>query len=336
MPKSKHNLAIFSAGAFTPEQKDGKATLPTSLLVLPWGANDTSYGKVIVNEHTLSVLSANQQLFKHPRVALDFNHNSVESAPSYKGEPVKIACFGAPRVVPGEGIYLDIDPATWTPEGKDHVLNGHYPELSAAVKRNAKGEVVFLHSAALARQGDIKGLTTLSVNLDTIDLMKDISNLDPNAVRATANVFLSAMKLAPIPDDAQPDAVLSALEGGLAKITELQAGPSTKEPDGDEKSVTTLSARLDSLERRHLVERASREGKVIPLADADLAKLDLITLSAMIDKLPVTLDVDKRPGVDAALSAKTSDCGMTDSLRTTLQGMGLTEEDFKKYGPKNA
>ena len=58
-----------------------------------------------------------------------------------------------PRVIPGEGLF--IENLRWTPEGEASVKGGHHPDLSPAIKTNDAGEVVFVHSAALCRQGGV-------------------------------------------------------------------------------------------------------------------------------------------------------------------------------------
>lgn len=335
MSKTRHELTFLSAAKLAVEEKDGARQLPKSLLVFPWGTQDTNQGKHICNGHTLSVLHSNQQLYKMPRIALDFQHNTVPGTPAYK-EPAKVACFGTPRVVEGEGIMLDIDEATWTPEGREHVLNGHYPELSIAPKRNAKGEITFLHSVALCRAGEVKGLSSLSisVNLDPNNAIMDLTNLDPNTVRATANVFLKAAGLACIPDDAQPAAVLSALTGGVEKITTLAAAkPDATLAAGAVKpeDITALHARLDRQERRALVDKATAAGKVVPLADADIDKMEITTLSAMIEKLPVTVPLQQRSGDVTALAARAgADGQMTDADRVVCKNLGISEDAWKK------
>jgi phage I-like protein len=135
---------------------DGKE-LPNRLLIVPWGKTETIQGPIICNATTLRELPANQARRKRDRVALDFQHNTVEGSQFYKGEPAKVAAFASMEVVEGEGIYLSN--IEWTPDGKAFAADGHYPDLSPAIITNDKGEVVLVHSAGLVRQGEIDGMT---------------------------------------------------------------------------------------------------------------------------------------------------------------------------------
>jgi phage I-like protein len=117
---------------------------------------DPSY----VNATTARELPANQARRKRDRVALDFQHNTVDGSQFYKGEPAKIAAFASLEIVEGEGIYLSN--IEWTPDGKAFAADGHYPDLSPAIITNDKGEVMLVYSAGLARQGEIEGITLFS------------------------------------------------------------------------------------------------------------------------------------------------------------------------------
>jgi phage I-like protein len=117
----------------TPFSADLKA-LPSRLLVVPWGTHDTAQGKVICNSATMELLPRVQVELKRDRVALDFQHNTVEGSKFYLGEPAKVAAFGNIECVPDEGVFLTN--LEWTPEGKDIAPCGHYPDLSPTVIRD--------------------------------------------------------------------------------------------------------------------------------------------------------------------------------------------------------
>lgn len=139
-------IHTFRAGTDAP-LKD----LPSRLLVAKWGDTPSGRGVVRVNERTLALLPANQALRKFDRVALDFQHNTLTGK-----EPVKVAGYGTPNVVRGEGIWMEN--IEYTPEGKDVLPGGHYPDISPAIERDAEGTVIFLHSAGAVRQGELDGL----------------------------------------------------------------------------------------------------------------------------------------------------------------------------------
>ena len=137
-------------------------TLPSRLLIAPWGEHLTPKGRIVVGNRTLSQLAGNQRITQFERVALDFNHNTVPGAEAYQGEPAKVAAHGTPRILAGEGIVLEN--LEWTQEGKDFVGGGHYIDLSPTVLTDGNDEIVFLHSAAVCRQGCIPNLTLFSAD----------------------------------------------------------------------------------------------------------------------------------------------------------------------------
>lgn len=172
-----------------PSPLTGLKDLPSRILIGKWGRNETGKGGgFTVNERTAEILPRVQHALSYDRVALDFEHNTVptldadgkEVPPT---EPQKIAATGIPEVVRGEGLFLrDLK---WTPEGGEHALGGHYPDLSPAVKLNEAGEVLFLHSAGLCRQGSVLDLQLFSAALDAGQLAK-FSALTAFAARDTS------------------------------------------------------------------------------------------------------------------------------------------------------
>jgi phage I-like protein len=318
-------LACFKSGSLS---TDGK-TLPERLLVVPWGSVDTNQGKVTCNELALAVLKANQDAAKYDRVALDFSHNTVPGTEHYQGEPAKIAALGSLSIEQGRGIFLtDLE---WTPEGKEHALGGHYPDISPAVKRNDAGEVFFVHSVALCRQGEVDGLTLFSADIKNEHLMKtSLNDLDPAAVRATVNVFRVALGLPEIAEGAAADAITAGTTEAIDKITAMAKAGQPASAD-----TTALSARMDAIERNGIIALASSQGKVIPLTAEQIAATPVTTLSAMVEKLPVTVPVSAKTSENAKdLTVLSADGKTTAEMQSTLNRMGLSDDDFKKYGPK--
>jgi hypothetical protein len=125
-------------------------TFPSRLKVLSWGVNKTLKGDFIVDEQTVAIFDATQKSQGRARVVLDFEHNTVEGTPEYERsqEPRNVAGFWTPRVVPGEGIFLE-EPA-WTPSGRTSAHE--YEDLSAA-PFHQNGRVIGLHSVALTKAG---------------------------------------------------------------------------------------------------------------------------------------------------------------------------------------
>lgn len=153
-------LVAFNSGTRL-DVKSG-ASLPSRINVGPWGQHETSKGRITINETTARELPSNQRCANFDRVALDFNHNTVPGSESYRGEPALIAANATPGIVPGEGIIFD--QVEWTPEGRAHVTNGHYIDLSPTLQLNSGGEAVFIHSAALCRNGAIPNLSLFAAD----------------------------------------------------------------------------------------------------------------------------------------------------------------------------
>lgn len=154
-----HGGLIVLAGT---TEKIEAGALPKRLVVAPWGSHSTAKGQITINERTVAHLPGNQARSNFDRIALDFNHNTVPGSESYRGEPAKIAAHGTPRVQAGEGISMEA--LDWTPEGREFVGGNHYIDLSPTLQLNAAGEAVFIHSAAVCRQGAIPGLALFAAD----------------------------------------------------------------------------------------------------------------------------------------------------------------------------
>lgn len=284
----------FSLAAFASGQTFPKGELPERILVLPWGESHTRKGLVVCNATTLAQLPARQAAEKYDVVAFDFQHNTVKDGP----EPKPVAGYGIPEIVEDEGVYLSsID---YTPEGEQFLKGGHYPDISPAVIRNGKGEVLFLHSVGACRQGEIDGLTLFSAGaseaLDSFmadEEMPEGESTEPTGLRAVLVQLLNALN---------PEAAIAAdaSDGDIAAAATAAAEAMAKPAEGD-KVPAEFSARLVALEadlsasrRETLVARAAAEGKVIPLSADELGKVDITILSSMIDQLPVTVPLEAR------------------------------------------
>lgn len=317
--------------------------LPKRLLIVPWGKSETREGPVIVNDETEAVLHGNQIAKKFDRVPLDFNHNTVSGSPTYQKEPNQVAAWGIPEVVHGEGIFLNsID---WTPVGEEMARGGHYPDLSPALlKDEASGVVQFIHSAALCRNGEIDGLR-FSLNSATFDLStfsaktqtpkKGKSTMDYKALlltclglpqEATDDEIQTRVKAAQSDDDDEPnnpedkpgDAV-RALSAQVAKLTT---------------QVQTFSATTEKTEREAIVAKATRDGKVIPLSAEDITRTPITILSAMVEKLPVTVALDRQTPENIEVHGASALGGDTTQSESIRKNMGISEDDWKKFDPK--
>lgn len=308
---------------------------PTRLKVANWGKNEAlPIGKTpIVNETTIACLPHNQKLANFDQLCLDFQHNTLPGTEAYKAdkEPRNIAAKGYPEVISGDGLYLrDLE---WTPQGIAAFTGGHFPDLSPAAKLNDAGEIIFLHSAALCRQGSITGLHAFaaeklpamksnpSETSSTMDYKKILClMLGLDATKATdAEIETAATQFAS--DEKDEDGTKAATEA-VKPVAEKVTAMST--------SLVTLNARLDSIERANITARAIAAGKIVPMG---VEKLPLAEFKTMIDSLAADqVPLEKRTveGVQAfSASSKTIGANTADDqIRKTL---GISEETWKKY-----
>lgn len=326
-------LVAFQA----PEGIKASPELPRRLRIVPWGKSPTNDGDVVCNETTAAVLPQNQLSRHFDRVALDFQHNSVEGTKFYRGEPVKVAAYATPEVVPGEGIFLkDID---WTDIGKEMAAGGHYPDISPAIVKDKKtGIVHFVHSAALCRQGEIEGL---SLHSAAAALLSTFSAEKTKQGKSTMDYKAQLLGVLGLPDTASDDDIAARIK---VLGTDSDNKDSETPKDKPAESVKTLSARVSDLtkqiqtfaasneksQRDDLVARATREGKVIPLSAEHLASLPVTTLSAMVEKLPVTVPVERRT-VEGVEVHGASAIPVSTERKKIQENLGLSDEDMKKF-----
>lgn len=302
----------------SPSKIEAGKDLPTRLLIVPWGENKTNQGLVICNATTLADLLSNQKTAKRDRVALDFQHSTVESSKFYKGEPAKVAAFASLEVIDGEGVYLtNIE---WTAEGKEFAAGGHYPDLSPALVTNKAGEVILIHSAGLVRQGEIDGVTLFSA---------DALNSITQPISSTMNPKALLIKILGLSEDATDDQITSAAEafGKTEEVPEDVKAMSARLATV-EGTIKTFTAASEKNERENLIRTATASGKVIPLSADEIGETPVKILSAMIDKLPVTVPLEGRTGVVKEFSSGINNDPVADQIRENL---GISKEAWNKH-----
>ncbi len=155
--------------------------LPTTIKVLNWGLNETTNGDVELNQKTLDCFEAYlKKTGREVDCPIDFDHCSVAGSKEYvAGQPKAIAGYGTPRLVEGDGLYLD--DIEWTDMGKKFGKN--YKDLSPAAVVDSDGTVLGLDSVALTPTGAVRGLTFYSATTfqefeKQINNMKTIKNFN--------------------------------------------------------------------------------------------------------------------------------------------------------------
>jgi phage I-like protein len=168
----ENTLSVVALGAISNGALQNDS-LPTRIKVLDWGKNVTLDNPVYLDERSVKVFDSNQKKTGGKRVALDFDHCTVPDSSEYvKGQPKAIAAYGTPRIIPGDGLWLE--DLEYTPLGEENARN--YQDLSPAPIIDNEGVVIGLHSVALTPKGAIDGLTFYSAN-SLNDIMKKKSTM---------------------------------------------------------------------------------------------------------------------------------------------------------------
>ncbi len=306
---------LRAAKAPQPIGEGSAAALPDTFTILPWGRHETAKGVVIVNEHTMAVLEANQRLIKRPTIKGDFQHESAKPDGVVK-HPINFAVRSAvPRVVKDVGII--VEKADWTPAGLKHVPVD-YSDISATPYLDEQGRVIALHSFALCDHGEVDGAeighaipATLSADLALLTPTPPTPKKAPMNPRLLLLTTLSHFGVT-VPADASDDQ-LSALVGQLPKPAAPAAAPVTLSADSIKEilkaelaplsaEIATLKADKEGAAIQRLVDTAVMQGKLVTLSAEDLGKLGEASAKAYLDKLPAgQVPVSQRTPV--ALSA---------------------------------
>lgn len=321
--------------------------LPTRMKLLDWGTNQTIKGPVIVDAETVRQLSVNQAKNGYDRVAIDFNHQTVPGSEEYEKlikhrgsiDPLPVAGYGTPVVIPGDGLYLEN--IEWTPAGREAALNYH--DLSPTPLLNKKGEVVFLHSVALCRQGAVDGLSFFNASLLNLKPMAT-DNTTPNSAVDFRSLLVSILQKlgVSIPDGASDSDIASMVDqykapeapkGGDKKKGEDEDGgdaPPTTMTAGEQflfKQIQALRGDREVDAKNALVVRASQEGKVIPLGADEIKATPLAVLQVLVDKLPATV-----PTVPAQRGNGGGEQPVTLSAeeKAVIKNLGISEEAYLK------
>jgi hypothetical protein len=257
-------------------------TLPDRIKILNWGVNDSVKDvHPVVNEKTMPCLQRFMAKFGFDRVALDYEHNTVKGSPAFEAgsEPRKVAGYGIPTVIEGDGLYL-VD-MVYTPSGKENALE--FYDLSPAVQLADDGTVIFVHSAALCRQGAVKDLSFYTVDVDTAVTTTQGDDMDDALKQRLDKLETSLGDLSKQLEDSKPGEDLTALSTSVKNLTE---------------KVETFSAEfrgeLDKRDKGAILADATAAGKVVNMPDSTLEKFSVEELREHVKGIPVTVPVSRR------------------------------------------
>jgi phage I-like protein len=351
MPASPLKLLTLRSPAPQFDVAKGVAGLPTRILVMPWGRNETTQGPVIVNETTVKQLIAFNRSQNWDKAYFDFEHASIPGSPTYQGEPVKIAAPGVSldeggvEVVPGEGVYQRT--GAYTPVGAEAVAGGNYSDLSPVVKVNEAHEMIGLHSTAFCRHGATTGLIFLSAAT-----VEKTQKTKTNAMPQTAEELLAALReMLKLDTAATPSEVMTQLKAAMESETKTLSKPSENPPGNEEvkklsgsitqlltlvqaqgDQIKTLSANHASGERSGIIAAALVAGKQVPAMAKDLP---LDQLKLLCAELPVTVPVGERQTASTLMLSGLTQIEDPELAKLDAE-MGITAEERQKYLGKKA
>jgi hypothetical protein len=270
---------------------------------------------VILDESSVAALAANQRALGFDRVALDFEHNTVPGSPEYERtkEPRDIAAYGTPKLIAGDGLYLEA--LDWTPSGKVNAKN--FADLSPTVARTEDGRVTFVHSAGLVRNGSVFDLSFFSAHQPqphknmpeqfiTLVALGAALGLPNTATEADVTAKLKTLTSI-TPFDAKPILDrLATIEGTVSTLAKDKDGkvvdltPLTSRLDKVENLLNSTAAGQEAAEKNRLIACFSAEGKVPLNAErkaftaAELTALNVDSIKLLLANTPVTVALSAR------------------------------------------
>lgn len=333
---------------------------PKRVLIAKWGKNESTNGSFTVGPRTAKIMPALQKLLGFDTVAIDFEHNTVPGTEAYKAdkEPRNVAANGALQVVEGEGIYIT-DPL-WTPHGEKSIREHLHPDLSPTLKTDDAGEVVFVHSAALCRQGAVTDLRIFTAaSIFSAEQLAAFSAAYHSAARNAA----SEAKPSQLASSLSPHSSNTSMD--YKKLVCLLLGLDPNTPDADIETAATkfaaqanevktfsanlakLNERLASLEkgdriaaietklaaseRAALITAATAAGKLVPHS-AEIDKLDNAAFAAVLAALPpdVVPLSQRTPEGLKTFTPSTTTAGLSEAEAAVARQLGISETEWKK------
>jgi hypothetical protein len=240
--------------------------MPTSLKILDWGTNESTQGRVILDEKSVEVFATNQRALGYERVAIDYEHATVPGSPAYEesGEPRPVAGYATPRIKPGDGLYLE--EIEWTPSGKANAKN--YADLSPAPRLNAERRVLMLHSTALCRNGAIYGLSFFSAIKPSSNdpSMSDLATLATQLEKLNTSLASFETRMKAVEDRKPAEVTVLSAKGADGNIVTLNVADLVTRLAGVETKLTAAQTAAESAEKATLIARFAAEGKA-PLGE---------------------------------------------------------------------
>lgn len=328
IPRDVLNKSLILCASAKLEIPAGES-LPTRIKLLNWGSNPGTKGDMICNATTLRELGRNQRAANFERIAFDFEHNTVKGSDTYRGEPAKVAGYGVPEVVDGQGLFLNS--IEWTEDGKQFVGGKHYIDQSPALLTNARGEVIFLHSAAACRNGALNEsrITLNSANGLFLNSMTDYKPLIIMILGLPETATDAEIEAAAKAFAEKQSAIVTNSADFAGKLTLL-----TTQITALETKLAGLDTKVTADEYQLALNSAAAEGKVIPKTLTEGAtRINLDQLKLLVAGTESTVPLDRRTPAHVPLDKVVT---LSAEDKAVAKQLGISEADFAKQLGKAA
>lgn len=340
--------------------------LPARLKIFNWGANPTPDGDIVVDDVSVAALNKQISADTFRRIVVDFEHQSLKGHPNYVRAPRHNAAHGDIEVVPGEGIYLTA--LSWTPRGVEH--GADYCDLSPVAvhtKRKAPGEpatLLGILSVALCDNGAVKGISAFSATYQTPEnpMDEDTSKIITGLQEALGNMTQENRSLKAAIEvhrlelteqgnliqklTARLDQVPAVTAASVDQVRAIAEAALKPEALAESKQqVSALSARIDALQKEHMIQMAVLQGKSVTLDETAVTAMSAESLAQHISGLGATLPVVRRTpsgsaeepeasalsaGIDALIAQIRQETGIQDFQALWELARGRKPELFRK------
>lgn len=324
--------------------------VPDTIRLIPKGHVESQKGDFFVDDESFDLI---QRRFKGRKLDLviDYEHQTLDDVQAPAAGWIKELINGT------DAILARVE---WTPKGAEYLKNREYRYLSPVIlTRKSDKKVVALHSAALTNTPAIDGMFPIVNSLMPDDIKEEtvmelaklikLLGLPEDATEADVEAAIQAVSGAVTGQSADP-ADLAANKAGAADTTILSmlglkedakteevaaAIMQLKSGDADlAQQVQDLKEQMAKRTADEAVQAAMKEGKVsASMKDWAMAYAlkDPEGFAAFVDKAPKTVPMGTITTPETKRSAGSADVDMG-----ILKGMGISEEDVKKYFEEEA
>ncbi|MCL6612621.1 MAG: phage protease [Peptococcaceae bacterium] len=315
------------------------AAVPTEIQFLPYGRTVTDKGEMLVDELAVRELMKFLAAKKND-IVIDYEHQTLEGGEAPAAGWIKEITFKG-----ADGLWARVE---WTPRAMEYLRNKEYRYLSPVVwARKSDNRVVYIHSAALTNTPAIDGMVPL---VNKVSNEKEEKGLDEllQQMRWMLNLPITATAEEIIAELQKVIEQVKKAEGLIANkeiLTLLDLAEDAtldqakgriialKNPSGYVKAeeYNELKRRLDLRDRDDLVSMALKAGKVAPAQKAwaeEYALKDPAGFKAFLEAAPQVVPLEEISGGDP----KPAGGKVGDAQLMVNKMLGISDEDFKKYG----